>query len=222
MTSLIMGTSFFVGIHLFISGTKLRDTITDRIGEKPYLGLFSLASAGSIFWMCSGYASSPTVELWGFVPGTWTFAAVVTMPIAFFFAVVGITTPSPTAVGAEGLLDGDDPVRGILRITRHPFLWGVAIWAATHIVANGDVASVIFFGGFLALTLFGTRAIDGKRARKLGDKWQDFALATSNLPFAAIVTGRNRLVVSELLSWRLAAAAAAYTAIYIYHGSLFG
>jgi len=222
MTNLILSASFFLGIHLLISGTKIRDTITTRIGEQAYLGLFSLASLGGLVWMCLGYASSPTIELWAFKPAMWTFAAVVTMPVAFFLAVVGLTTPNPTAVGAERLVDGDDPVRGILRITRHPFLWGAGIWAATHLVANGDLASLIFFGAFLVLTASGTRAIDRKRARTLGPKWQTFSQSTSNLPFAAITSGRNMFVPTELLSWRLAAAVLAYALVYLYHASLFG
>jgi uncharacterized membrane protein len=221
MTNLTLGAAFFLGIHLLVSGTSLRDTITARIGEQLYLGLFSLGSLGGIFWMSSGYANSPTVPLWDFVPGMWTIAGVFTMPLAFVFVIVGLTTPSPTAVGAEKLLEAADPVTGILRITRHPFLWGAAIWAATHIVANGDVASVIFFGSFLLLTMLGTRAIDAKRARKLGSKWCEFARITSNVPFGAIAAGNNRLVVGELLTWRLAAALAAYAAVYHFHESIF-
>lgn len=221
MTNLILGAAFFLGIHLLVSGTSLRDKITAKIGEQPYLGLFSLGSLAGIVWMSRGYAQAPTIELWGFVPGMWTIAGVFTMPLAFVFVIVGLTTPSPTAVGAEKLLEAEDPVKGILRITRHPFLWGAAIWAATHIVANGDLASLIFFGSFLVLTMLGTRAIDAKRARKLGPKWDEFARMTSNVPFGAIVAGQNRLVVGELLTWRLAVALAAFAVVLHFHSMIF-
>src|SRR3546814_18649645 len=72
------------------------------------------------------------------------------------------------------------------------------IWAALHIALNGDKASIIFFGTFLVLSALGTLSIDEKRKKALGEQWESFAQATSNLPFAAIIDGRNRLAVSKL------------------------
>lgn len=221
MISLVLGTAFFVGIHVLISGTTLRDRITDRIGEKAYMGLFSLASLFGIIWMSRAYSSADTLLLWGEPPGIRGLAVWVTMPIAYLFAVIGLTTPSPTAAGGEALLQGDDPVRGILRITRHPFLWGVLIWAVTHFIANGELASLIFFGGFIVLSIAGPITIDRKRARKLGDQWQGFADATSNVPFQAIAQGRNRLVLGEFAIWRVAAAIVVFYATYAFHDRLF-
>jgi len=79
-------------------------------------------------------------------------------------------------------------VRAMLRVTRHPFLWGVAIWAVGHLLVNGDRASIVLFGGMLILAVSGTSSIDAKRRRKLGDKWDAYAAQTSNVPFAAIAT----------------------------------
>ncbi|NJN51738.1 MAG: NnrU family protein, partial [Gammaproteobacteria bacterium] len=87
---------------------------------------------------------------------------------------------------------------GLVRITRHPFQWAVVLWSASHIVAGGDSDSLVFFGSFGAVSLFGTFLMDRKKARQLGPDWQSFANATSNIPFAAIIAGRNRLVVKEL------------------------
>lgn len=221
MVSLALGTAFFVGIHLFVSGTKLRDRLTDTIGENGYLGLFSLASLAGMIWMTTAYTAAPYIELWSEPPGIGAIATWVTMPIAFVFAVIGITTPSPTSMGQESLLEGD-AAKGMLRISRHPFLWGVALWALTHLVANGDAASVVFFSGMLVLSLSGPLAIDGKRARKLGDKWESFAAVTSNVPFLAIVQGRNRLVLGEIAIWRWAVAAAMFLAVWFYHDAMFG
>ncbi len=224
MISLILGTAFFVGIHLFISGTTLRDRLTDAMGEMPYLGLFSLASTVGIFWMCSAYANAPVIPTWGDSPVIGALTTWILMPIAFFLAVVGITTPNPTAMGGEKTLDGEraEVATGIIRITRHPFLCGIALWAASHLLANGDAASAVFFSGMLVLGLAGPPSIDRKRARKLGGKWDDFERQTSILPFAAIAAGHNRLVVGELLGWRLVAAAGAFALMYYTHPMLFG
>lgn len=221
LLSLVLGTLFFIGIHLFISGTTLRDKLTDTIGELPYMGLFSLASLGGMIWMCSAYANAPYIALWGPLPGVVPMSMVGTF-LGFLLAVIGFTTPSPTAAGGEALLEGDDPCKGILRVSRHPAMWGIATWAAFHIPANGDAASLAFFAGLLTLSLSGPNAIDRKRARKLGDKWERFASVTSNVPFGAIVEGRNRFVFSELGVWRIVAAVAVWVGFLAAHGWLFG
>src|SRR2546429_8678386 len=89
------------------------------------------------------------------------------------------------------LAQGTDIARGMVRVTRHPFLWGVALWSLVHLIMNGDQASVILSGSLLLLALGGTVAIDAKRRRKFGDAWTQFAQTTSSVPFAAILSGRN-------------------------------
>ncbi len=68
MISLLAAACFFVGIHLFISGTPLRDAIVARIGEQPYLGLFSLASLAGIVWLCMAYGNATPSHLYPEVP----------------------------------------------------------------------------------------------------------------------------------------------------------
>ena len=57
------------------------------------------------------------------------------------FVVVGVSTPNPTKVGMDSQLTREVQARGMTRITRHPFLWGTALWALVHFVINGDAAS---------------------------------------------------------------------------------
>src|SRR2546429_9012140 len=101
------------------------------------------------------------------------------------------------------LAQGTGRARGMVRVTRHPFLWGVALWSLVHLIMNGDLASVILFGSLLLLALGGTVAIDAKRRRKFGDGWRQFAQTTSSVPFAAILNGRNRIgsALSEIGIW---------------------
>jgi uncharacterized membrane protein len=110
----------------------------------------------------------------------------------------------------------------VLRITRHPFLWGVAIWSGFHLAANGDEASVIFFGTLFVLALAGTFSIDAKRKRKLGAGWDAFASRTSNIPFAAVISGRNELHLGESIGWRFWAAALLFLGILFAHARIFG
>jgi len=81
-------------------------------------------------------------------------------------------------------------------ISRYSFLWGVTLWAAFHLIANGDLASVVLFVTFLVVAAVRTTSIDHKRDRVLGDAGRRYAARTSNVPFGAIITRRTRF------SWR--------------------
>jgi uncharacterized membrane protein len=224
MINLAAAAIFFLAIHLLISGTSLRGKLTGAIGENVYMGLFSLASIGGIVWLCMAYNATNDIpnRLYWVAPVGLVHSAPLIMIIAFLFALIGLTTPNPTSVKAEGLLDKPDAVKGMLRITRHPFLWAVILWSALHIGLNGDRASIIFFGTFLLLAALGTLSIDSKRKAALGDKWKAFASQTSNLPFAAIIAGRNRLGLGELGWWRILLGLVAFGAVFYGHLYLFG
>jgi uncharacterized membrane protein len=221
MASLLLAAAFFVGIHVFISGTRLRALIVSRTGERGFRGLFSLLSLIGMVWLVWAYRGAPLIELWGQVHALWPVALFL-MLVAFLFVVMGVTTPNPTAVGGESNLERDEPAQGILRVTRHPFLWGVALWAFTHLMINGDAASMVLFGSLLLLALIGPWSIDAKRKERFGDQWERFARLTSNVPFAAIMQHRAALKVDELGSWRLALGVGLYVVVLFSHRWLFG
>lgn len=219
MPSLVAASLYFLLIHFGVSGTRLRDALVKRLGEGPYRGLFSLASFIGIYWMASAYARAPTIETWGFLPRLRPLVFAVVL-LAVLLAVIGLSTPSPTSVGRERkLAEGGAAVRGITRITRHPFLWGVALWALMHLIVNGDLASLVLFGSLLLLALAGTTVIDAKRRRRFAEAWEAFARSTSNLPFAAIAAGRNQLgpALREIGLLRPLLALAAYAVIFALH-----
>src|SRR5215472_13822736 len=220
MLNLIAASAYFLVIHFGVSGTRLRDALVARLGPGPYRGAFALASILGLVWMIYAFRHAPAVPLWGIVLGLRP-AAYVLVFIAFLFAVIGVATPSPTRVGMESkLAQGPDIARGLVRITRHPFLWGTALWALVHLIINGELAALILFGTLLVLALGGTAAIDAKRRRLFGDQWAQFAAVTSNVPFAAITAGRNRLapVVREIGAWRALLAIALYVVAFYLHG----
>jgi uncharacterized membrane protein len=101
-------------------------------------------------------------------------------------------------------------------------MWGIALWAAAHMLARGDAASVVFFGAFLVLALTGTVLIDRRKQAAMGEDWQHFAAVTSNLPFAAVASGRNRFSSSEIGWSGPAIAIVAYALLLWLHPMLFG
>ena len=224
MIGLVAAAAVFLAIHLLISGTRLRDAITARIGQGPYMGLFSLASVAALVWLGFAYAAArrgPDPAWWSATPATKWVQLGITL-IAFLLIVPGLLTPNPTSVRQEATLEKPDAVKGMLRITRHPFLTGVALWAAGHLLVNGDLASLILFGALFVLAVLGTASIDGKRRRALGETWAAFARQTSAAPFAAIAQGRQSLKLGEIGWWRIAAAVAVWAALVWGHPYLFG
>lgn len=219
MASLSLAALFFAGIHLGVAGTGLRDRLVAAMG-RGYRALFSIASAAGLIWLIFAYNHAPYLPSWG-IPEWWKPVAIVLMLPAFLLVVIGLATPNPTAVGQEERV-GDAPT-GIVRVTRHPFLTGVTLWAIVHLIANGDWASFVFFGAVAVVAGAGTVSIDAKRRRNLGDaRWQAFADRTSILPFAAILQGRNRFSAAELGAWRPLVGVLAYALMLGGHVHLIG
>ncbi|MDQ2861349.1 MAG: NnrU family protein [Pseudomonadota bacterium] len=225
MTNLIAAAVAFLLLHLVVSGTRVRDAATGALGQGAYLGLFSLASVGLLIWLGIAYGaawSGPGDTAYWHATTATRWIQLLVQLVAFLFVVPGLMTRNPTSVAQEGALDNPDVVRGMLRITRHPFLWGVAIWAAGHLMVNGDMAGIILFGTMLVLALFGTASIDAKRARASRERWNAFAAQTSNIPFAAIAAGRQSLNIGEIGWVRLVAALAVWAVILGAHPHIFG
>jgi len=221
MGSLIAAAVFFDAIHMVIAGTELRWKITGRIGEEVFQAVFSILSLVGIVWLSRAYGRVEYVELWGQLLA-FRWLALIVMLIAFFFVVFAFASPNPTAVRGGAILKERDPARGIQRITRHPFLWGVVLWSLVHLILNGDLGSVIFFGTFLVLALLGPASIDRKRKRIYGDDWDRFAAVTSNVPFLAIAQRRNSLMIVELGWWRIILVMVVYSFFLHMHKFFFG
>jgi uncharacterized membrane protein len=201
---MLIAGALFLLTHLGISSTALRGWFVGRLGERGYLGFYSLLAFMTLGFMIWLYNNLPRHEyFWLPDPQLYQLTKYV-MPIAMILLLGGFLVRNPTAVGMEGALAGEGAAanlaRGVNRITRHPLQWSIVLWAAVHLAANGDRVSVAFFGTFLVLGLAGGALIDRKKAAKLGAAWLPFAQATSNVPFAAILGGRNRLVLRELVA----------------------
>ena len=219
MAMLVLAAAVFLAAH-FISSTPLRSGLIGMLGEKAYLGLYSLVSLAAVAWMIWAYVKAPYERLW--VGDEFKVWAIVLMPVSLVSIVAGGMTRNPGAVRQESALASMGEPRGILRITRHPIMWGIALWAAVHLIARGDTASVIFFGAMLLLAVLGTLLIDARKNRTLGPDWQRFASLTSNVPFGAIMQGRNRFQFDEIGWKKVLIGVAVYLAFFFLHPFLFG
>lgn len=220
MNWMFAAAGYWIGIHL-IAGGPFRRVVVARIGENGFMVLFSALSAIGLGGLIFAWIGAPLVWLWP--PGTVLgYVPLVVMPFALLFLVFSLSQRNPTSAGPALDPEAELPVRGITRITRHPGLWAFSLWAAAHILANGDLASLLFFGSLFLVLINGMQSIDRKRLHRLGQAYETFKQQTSILPFGAILAGRQRLNWGELGWWRPLLALALYVALLHVHAELFG
>lgn len=192
---LISTALIWLVLHLGLAGTAIRGRLVARLGEKGFLGVYSLLSVASIAGLCAAYASSSAERMW-ILPDWLGWVLVAAMLPAFILFVASVARPNPTAVGADARPESEP--QGIFRITRHPMLWSFAIWGVVHVLTNGTWTAFVFFGTFAVTALAGMPSIDAKLAARSGTRWAAVAARTSIVPGAAILGGRNTLVLREI------------------------
>lgn len=218
----------FVAIHVGVAATGLRAVLVGALGEGGYRIGFSFLSALLLFLTVRGYGAmraDPFDPLNGALwapPGWLHWPAAGLVALGVTLAVAGLLTPGPTLAGYEAAgLAKSEPAKGVLRITRHPFLWGVALWGAGHLLLNGERFAVMLFGALAIMAVLGARSIDRKGAARAPLAWARFEDMTSNVPFVAILQSRNRLAISEM-AWRLALGVLAALGVAMLHRTAFG
>lgn len=214
--ALIVGLAGFVGGHFLLSSPPLRDPLVRAIGEERFRGLYALLALATLTWSVLAFGRAPVVEVWS--PPAWTrWLPNLAMPVAAMLLVAGVTTRSPTAVGGETVLEDPRVVRGILTVTRHPFLNATGLWALAHLAANGDLASMLLFASIALLSYAGMPALDAKVRRRTEAAWGPVAMTTSRTPFLAALQGRVRVDWRGIGLWRPGLGLLLWAALYALH-----
>jgi uncharacterized membrane protein len=122
----------------------------------------------------------------------------------------------------QGALDAPDPAKGVLAITRHPVMWGVALWALAHLTSQPNIRGLLFFGSLALVALVGSWLQQWRKAQLLGEKWRRFEDASSFWPFAALLAGRARLRPADIGMRTLIIALILWSAMLHFHSTLIG
>ena len=218
MGLLMIAALIWVGAHVGIAGTAVRGAIVARTGEAGFRIGYSLLSVAAIAFLIRAWQAAETTPLW-FAPAWLRWILALVMLPAFVLFIASLRR-NPTAAGGEKLIGAE--ATGIQRVTRHPMLWSFALWAAVHVIGNGDSAALAFFGAFLVTALAGMPSIDAKLAKRTPADWAKLAATTSILPFGAIAADRNRLVLSEVGWVPPLAGLLAWAAMLHFHARFFG
>lgn len=181
MATTALFAALFVATHLLMSH-PLRAPLVARFGSKGFLAAYSTVSFACFIPMVMARRAAGAEEwLWP-VPGwAWTAA----LPVMWLASVllVGSFVRNPAM---ETLQNHDAAIgrpAGVFRWTRHPMMWGFALWAAVHIIVHPGPSALAIAVAILVLALVGARAQDGKKREQLGERWTEWERQTSFIPF---------------------------------------
>ena len=134
MTLVVLGLVIFLGMHCLSMARASRAALIERVGEGAYKGIYSLLSVAGIVLIAVGYGqyrAGGYIPVWD--PPVWTRHLALLLVWVAFVCV------------AAAYLPGRIKAR-----LKHPMLAGVKIWALAHLLANGDLGSILLFGSILA------------------------------------------------------------------------
>jgi len=171
MTILIAGLIVFFGVHILPWFPARRGAAIARLGAKGYRGAFALTSAIGLGLIIYGYATADRTFLWAAPEGA-RMLAYIAVPVALCLNVAA-------EIGSN-----------IKRITAHPMLWGVGIWAAVHLLNNGDVESLLLFGSFLVFAPAAMISANLRGARPRAENtplWRDVAALAVGIALTGLI-----------------------------------
>lgn len=191
MESLIAASVMFVGLHFLLSH-PLRGPVIGAIGLKGFFGVYVVSALASFAWMVLAFRAIPPEPLWWDAGDAgWAVASGVMLVAAILFmgSLFGNPAlPDPTGTGGHEAIG---KATGVYAVTRHPMMWGFALWALIHFAVYPMASNAALTAAILILALVGAALQDAKKTAAMPN-WADWKARTSYWPFAALLSGRAR------------------------------
>lgn len=183
VVSLVLASAAFVGTH-FLMSHPLRAPMVKALGERGFGLVYIIVSFVTLFGMTRYYGPASTeapVPYWD--PGQvgWIVATVLMLLGSILF--VGSLKRNPAFPTGGRPVTHIGAAIGVFAITRHPMMWGFAIWALVHAIVHPTLASFVVSAAIAVLALGGALGQDDKKAKLVGEPWRDWVERTSFIPF---------------------------------------
>lgn len=208
MSLLVTTCTLFVGTHLLLSH-PLRDPIAGRMGERAFQAVYSVVAIATFILVVQAWRGMPPEPpLWPVDDPLWILASLLVLFASILFMGSLIGNPALPAPNAAAVAQGAP--RGVFAITRHPMMWGFALWALAHALVMPTQGQIVLSASIAFLALVGSAGQDAKKARLMGDSWRHWAARTSFLPFARQIGGvtpwgdtlpRGHALLGGILLW---------------------
>ena len=188
MAEFFIAFAAFLLLHSIPAIAPIRQGLIDKFGRRAYFIAYSIVSLIVLGWLIHATLYLDYVPLWD--PAPWqAWTTIVVAPIGIFLVLAGLFSVNPLSLSIRhGFRRGS-----IVAVTRHPVLLGFLIWAAAHLVPNGDLGGILLFGGLGLFCVAGFLIVEKRARKRLGDEWNRLSRATSIVPLRAIFDGRARL-----------------------------
>ncbi len=202
--ALVAAAAFFVGSH-FAMSHPLRASMVHALGPMGFQGIYSLVSIAAIAWMYFAFKAveAPSLPLWaGFDDASWIAGSLFALLGMVLIAGSFLGNPALPAPGAEEAAR-QEPA-GVLRVTRHPMMWGITLIGIGHLIAAPTSRTLVVMGAVIVLALVGARMQDRKKETLMGDAWRQWESRTSYWPrWSRLLQVKPALWLAGLALWLL-------------------
>jgi uncharacterized membrane protein len=184
MVALVLASVAFVGTHFLLSH-PLRAPLAGRMGERLFQAFYSLVAAATFVPMIYFYGKiGREAPLWSAGDALWVLVSL----LMWFGSILFVGSLSAKNNPALPRRPGQPPRAiprpvGVFAITRHPMMWGFALWAVTHMIVVATPKAMIFDGAILLLALGGSIGQDAKKRKLMGERWHEWTTSTAFVPF---------------------------------------
>jgi len=165
----------FVGSH-FLMSHPLRAFLVRRLRANGFLLLYSAVSLLTFAWMVMEFVRAPKDGgFWPVGEAVWIAASIITLIAAVLFA--GSFIRNPSLPGMPDAMAAQKPF-GVFKATRHPMMWGFALWGVAHILVAPRIDNFLFSGSIIFLALVGAKAQEIKKRKLTGVEWESWLRRT--------------------------------------------
>ena len=173
--TLVAASVSFVGTH-FLMSHPLRAPLVRRLGANGFMLIYSVVSLATFVWMIFEFGRAPKAEgFWPVGDAVWIIASLITLVAAVLFS--GSFIRNPSLPGVPDALAAQTP-SGVFKVTRHPMMWGFALWGVAHILVAPRIDNFIFAGSLVFLALAGSKAQELKKRKLMGGQWESWLRRT--------------------------------------------
>lgn len=211
MSLLIVTCVLFVGTHFALSH-PMRAGLAGRLGERGFQIVYSIVAIATFVMIIQAYRGMPPEPpLWAVDDPLWILASLLVLFASILF--MGSLIGNPALPAPNAAASAQAAPRGVFAITRHPMMWGFALWALAHALVMPTAGQIVLSSAIAFLALVGSAGQDAKKARLMGDSWRHWAARTSFVPFGRQVAGvtpwadaipRAHALLGGILLWLVA------------------
>lgn len=212
---------FFLAPHVVPSVPGLRPWLIGKMGRFGYMFVYVALSTVTFAWLIVAVLRAPYAGLWALHP--WhVYITLVLIALASVLLVAALLTPNPLSLSLRRT-GADRPNDAILGVTRHPLLWAFGLWSLSHILVNGDLASVMLFSMLAVFALGYIPLLDRRLQKSRGiEEWRRLSAGSSSMLFASYFRGNVRPRVDRRMILSVIGGMALFLLLLLLHGPIIG